>query len=89
MPKMKRRIVGGLVAFGVGTSILGGTAGAHVLIVENRGNGEVRHRWVGGEGAAHGKGLVTACQVHHEHGHGAALIDTPWNSAENCEHGGA
>lgn len=85
---MAKRIVGGLSALMVGTALLAGTAGAHVLTVTPRGNGEVQERWVGAGGAAHGHGLVSACEAHHAHGHGAALIDTPWNSPENCEHGG-
>ena len=84
--KIGRRVAG-LAVFVAGTALLAGTAGAHVLTVENRGNGAVQERWVGGGGAAHGTGLVTACEVHHAHGHSAALIDTPWNPAENCTHG--
>ncbi|HEV2069017.1 MAG TPA: hypothetical protein VGR26_04405 [Acidimicrobiales bacterium] len=86
MQKMVKRIVGVLVALMVGAALLAGTAGAHVLMVDNRGNGAQEWRWVGGEGAAHGKGLVTACEVQHAHGRSAALIDTPWNSPENCTH---
>lgn len=89
MQKMVKRLVGFSVGFLIGGSALTGTAGAHVLTVNNGGNGAVQEgRWVGGRGAAHGKGLVTACEAHHAHGHSAALIDTPWNSPENCEHGG-
>lgn len=86
MQKMVKRIVGALVALMVGAALLAGTAGAHVLTVENRGNGEIQERWVGGGGAAHGKGLVTACERHKAHGHSAALIDTPWNPG-SCTHG--
>lgn len=87
MQKTVKRLAGGLAAFMAGGALLAGTAGAHVLTVDNRGQGQVQERWVGGGGASHGTGLVTACQVHHDHGHGAALIDTPWNPPENCTHG--
>ncbi len=88
MQKVVKRIVGGLVGFMVGTALLAGTAGAHVLTVTNRGNGETRHHWVGAGGAAHGKGLVTACERHRDNGRSAAQIDTPWNPPEDCTHGG-
>lgn len=89
MQKMVKRLVGVSVGLLIGAGALTGTAGAHELTVSNRGNGAAQEpRWVGAGGAAHGKGLVTACEAHHAHGHSAALIDTPWNSPGNCEHGG-
>ena len=89
MQKVVKRLVGVSVGLLIGTGILTGTASAHVLTVDSQGSGAAQEeRWVGGNGAAHGKGLVTACEAHHAHGHSAALIDTPWNSPENCEHGG-
>ncbi len=86
MQKMVKRMVGVLVALMVGAALFAGTAGAHMLTVNNRGNGAPEARWVGGNGASHGKGLVTACEVQHAHGRSAALIDTPWNSPANCTH---
>lgn len=88
MQKMVKRVVGVLVALMVGTALLAGTAGAHVLTVTNRGNGEVHEHWVGAGGAAHGKGLVKACEAHRDRGQSAAAIDTPWNPPEDCTHGG-
>ncbi len=83
---MKRVIAGVAVLLGSGV-LYTGTAGAHVLTVTPRGNGAVQERWVGADGAAHSHGLVTACEAHHRHGNSAALIDTPWNPPENCQHG--
>ena len=87
MQKMVKRIVGGLIGFMAGTALLAGTAGAHVLTVTNRGNGEVREHWVGAGGAGHGRGLVTACERHRDNGRSVARIDTPWNPPEDCTHG--
>lgn len=88
MKRMMRRVLGGVIALLVSTAVLGGTAGAHVLTVENRGNGEAKEFWVGAGSAAHGTGLVSACEAHRDHGHGAATIHTPWNPEEDCTHGG-
>ncbi len=82
-----KRIMAGIAAAAASCVLFTGTAGAHVLTVANRGNGQVQEeRWVGAGGAAHGHGLVAACHAHHDHGNSAALIDTPWNSPENCTH---
>lgn len=89
MQQVMKRVVAFWIAVLVGTALLGGTASAHVLIVENRGNGETREVWVGAGSTSHGTGLVSACEAHHDHGHSAAMIDTPWNSPENCMHGGS
>jgi hypothetical protein len=85
---VRKRIVAGLIALSASGVIFTGNAGAHFLEVENRGQGVVHapfERWVGGEGASHGKGLVVACEAHKGHGHSAALIDTPWNPG-SCTH---
>lgn len=84
---VRKRMVAGLLALSASSVLVGGTAGAHVLTVTPRGNGDVQERWVGAGGAAHGHGLVAACEAHHDHGKSAALIDTPWNPPENCTHG--
>ena len=81
-----KRIIAGLAAVLASFLLYTGTAGAHVLFVTNRGNGEVREHWVGGRGAGHGKGLVVACERHRDNGRSAAQIDTPWNPPENCRH---
>lgn len=86
MKNTTKALMGLLIALVASVALLAGTAGAHVLEVENRGNGNVQERWVGAGGAAHGTGLVTACESHRAHGHAAALIDTPWNPG-SCTHG--
>lgn len=83
------RVAAALGATGMGLALMTGTANAHFLTVTDPQTGEVVHEgWVGAGGAAHGHGLVNACEATTDSG-AAALIHTPWNSTANCEHGGA
>ncbi len=43
--------------------------------------------WVGGGGAAHGHGLVSACEATADND--VVSISAPWNELNPCKHGGS
>jgi hypothetical protein len=85
---VRTRIVAGLMALSASGAIFTGTAGAHFLEVENRGQGVVHapyERWVGGNGASLARAWWWPARRTRAHGHSAALIDTP-SKAGTCTH---
>ena len=87
MGKIIRKAVATLGLTAAGLALMAGPASAHVITVTNPKTGEVvREGWVGGDGAAHGHGLITACGS--LAGNDVVSISAPWNPLNNCKHFG-